>query len=277
MTRESELGVSEKPKIFSLPLGRHRLCAPPPPPPVYYSMGIGGCSTARKVARGWNLPINLNLVAKLRICETLPPFPHMSSLRVVQGQFYFICSVLRVLCWPVWLQEFEAPRISRHPVREDGRVVSPTHRLLLPPQKIPLILISVRAWVQPGAIVQPEGSSQWKIPMTPSGIELATFRIVAQRLDQLRHRTFCINTRLLHVAVQGWIVLCCIRQIPSSKVGLLTGCIDCLMAFHNPPMQMQWKHVKLSQWTLLPTPLQIRCLLAIYHSTLHCLSYWQRN
>ena len=29
MTRESELGVSEKPKIFSLPLGRHQLCAPP--------------------------------------------------------------------------------------------------------------------------------------------------------------------------------------------------------------------------------------------------------
>jgi len=72
-------------------------------------------------------------------------------------------------------------------------------------------------------------------------------------------------------------VLNCIWQIPSSKVGLLTGCIDCLMAFYSPPMQTQWKHVKLSQWTLLPTPPPIRCLLIICHSTLQCLSYWLRN
>ena len=84
----------------------------------------------------------------------------MSSLLAVQGQFYFIFSILRVLCWLVWLHEVEAPRISRYPAREDGKVVSRTHRLPLPPQKIPLVLISVRGWVEPGAIVQPKGSSQ---------------------------------------------------------------------------------------------------------------------
>jgi len=55
------------------------------------------------------------------------------------------------------------------------------------PRKYSWYSFLLEAESTPGLIVWPEGLCQWKFPMTPSGIEPATFRLVAPWLNQLRH------------------------------------------------------------------------------------------
>ena len=58
----------------------------------------------------------------------------------------------------------------------------------------------------PGATVRPEGLSQWKIPMTPSRIEAATFRFVAQYLNQLCHHVPPIDFTTWVLYLRGKII-----------------------------------------------------------------------
>jgi len=97
---------------------------------------------------------------------------------------------LWVKCKAVPLQAWSGPEGSRNltfPVTwQRHRMVIRLSALRtgrLYPQKMILVLIHVKGWVDPKAIVRPEGLCQWKISMTPTGIESATFRFVAQHLN----------------------------------------------------------------------------------------------
>jgi hypothetical protein len=129
-------------------------------------------------------------------------WPCMVTVKVKQSH-YRPWQALRVL------GEWDS-QILKQSAHEGSKVVMPTHRPPLP-QKVFLVLISVRGRVNPRAIVRPDGLYKWKIPKTPSGIDPATFRFVAQCLNHcatayvtlLFPHEMCCNQSTCTVCIYG--------------------------------------------------------------------------
>ena len=83
-------------------------------------------------------------------------------------------------------------QVSRQLAHEGGKVVSPT-----PADFTPRKYSWYSFLLDPRATVRPEGFCQLKTPVTLPGIEPATFRLVAQYLNQLPHRVSWLYTRCI--------------------------------------------------------------------------------
>jgi hypothetical protein len=91
-----------------------------------------------------------------------------------------------------------ASKISRQSALEGGKPYAPAaFPPPPPPREIFRALISVTGWVDARAIVRPKGLCQWKIPVTPSRIEPATFRFVVQCLSNCAIACPALITRKL--------------------------------------------------------------------------------
>jgi hypothetical protein len=80
----------------------------------------------------------------------------------------------QALMFPGWVSQ-----ISWQTAHEGGKVTSPTHQPPLSPRKYSWYSFLLEVESTPGSRCGRKNLCQWKIPVTPSGIEPATFRLVA--------------------------------------------------------------------------------------------------
>ena len=114
------------------------------------------------------------------VAETCSPVANKQTICWLMDTIH--CVELKGKGKAVPLQAWTGPEDSRWSRIPDFKTVGiwrwwgcqPGH---LYPQEIFLVVISIRSWVSFRTAVWPEGLGQWKIPVTPSGIEPATFRL----------------------------------------------------------------------------------------------------
>ena len=124
----------------------------------------------------WHTLLFYNLCSLQQCWDSVLSRPRQCIQRHFRLKFSWYSYLFIWLDRPWGFQEIEAP------IFQDSWQMTVV-RLSSLRTKIFLIHICVTDWIDPRAMMRPEACGQWKIPIEP-----ATFRLVAQCLNQLRYR-----------------------------------------------------------------------------------------
>jgi hypothetical protein len=105
------------------------------------------------------------------------------------------------------------------------------------PQKIPLILIYIRGWVDPRKVVRLEGLNRWKISVTQPEFKPATNRLAAPRINSNVSDDYDDNHNKLQVA-------CLLAE---NRIRIRNTAFHCTKSFDRIFI---WETARFSLWTL---------------------------
>ena len=153
-------------------------CSPPPPPEKFYSEH-GGCQYHN--VKKYILNVHHRHVLKFH--------PRNNQVQWMWRNLEVVVVKVKLSLYGPDMPRglLKLPRTFTQSAHEGGNVVSPTTGRLYP-QRRSLVPISVSGWVDPRYIVRSERLSKWKNAKAPSGIATATFWLVSQWINKLRHR-----------------------------------------------------------------------------------------